>query len=298
MLVAVFGTKLDSKYRMKLESLFALLKSKGVSLCYYRKVYDVLRNQMELYLPDGEVFDSYDNLPAGTTHVLVLGGDGTFLNSLSLIKSKPIAVAGVNLGRVGFLTSVVLDEKIDSWLDELISGDYKIEHRLIMQLHSTSGKDIEYPYALNEIAFQRNSPSMLGIEISIDGDDVPIYWADGLLIATPTGSTAYSLSVGGPIVKPGSNVFIIAPVAPHNLNVRPLIVPDTSVIKVKLHCRSSKALLSIDSNSFTIDADEMFELKKADFKLNYISSSSCNFFEVLREKLFWGEDKRNNDEDS
>ena len=151
-----------------------------------------------------------------------------------------------------------------------------------------------FPFALNEVSIQRNSPSMLGIEITIDGDKVPIYWADGFLIATPTGSTAYSLSVGGPIVMPGANVFIVAPIAPHNLNIRPLIVPDTSEITIRIHSRSDGAMLTLDNRSFKMNPDDKLVLRKANFKLNYITPNTSDFFEVLKEKLLWGEDKRNN----
>ena len=223
-----------------------------------------------------------------------MGGDGTFLNSLTLIRNKNIPVAGINFGRLGFLTTVKVSSQDDKLIDSLLRGEYDIEKRTLLKLQSDNIPSDFYPYALNEISLQRNTPYMIGIELKIDGEIIPTYWADGLLISTQTGSTAYSLSVGGPIVTPGSNVFIVVPIAPHNLNVRPLIVSDSSILEIKIITKSDKAVLTVDNRSFTVSSENTVRLSKADFYINNVSFSKSGFFDALREKLLWGEDKRNN----
>lgn len=293
MLVAIYGGNIDIKWKEKIEFLFSSLFEANISLCYYIDLYDTLTKTFRMQLPAGEVFSCCTNLPSNTSSILVLGGDGTFLNSLSFVQDKNIPIAGINLGRLGFLTTTKLNEEVGLWIDDLKNGRFEIEKRTIIEVVSDLPGE-NFPFALNEVSIQRNSPSMLGIEITIDGDKVPIYWADGFLIATPTGSTAYSLSVGGPIVMPGANVFIVAPIAPHNLNIRPLIVPDTSEITIRIHSRSDGAMLTLDNRSFKMNPDDKLVLRKANFKLNYITPNTSDFFEVLKEKLLWGEDKRNN----
>ena len=178
-------------------------------------------------------------------------------------------------------------------MDRMIKGDYSVRKRSLLEV-SYGGLTADfYPYALNETTIQRYGPNMIGIEVSIDGMRIPTYWADGLLIATPTGSTAYSLSVGGPVVVPDSSVFIITPMAPHNLNVRPLIVPDTSEIEVVIRSGGRRTLLSVDNRFMDVAEDRKVTVRKADFALSCVTFGKAGFFEALNEKLLWGEDRRN-----
>ena len=175
----------------------------------------------------------------------------------------------------------------------MIAGDYRVERRSLLEI-SYGGMPVDfYPYALNEIALQRSEPNMISIEVAIDGMRIPAYWADGLLVATPTGSTAYSLSAGGPVVLPGSSVFIITPIAPHNLNVRPLIVPDTSSLEIVIRSGGDRTLLSVDNRSAVIAGGTAVTVRRAGFGLECVTFGRSGFFDALNEKLLWGEDRRN-----
>lgn len=242
-----------------------------------------------------EVYEAGENSGiADDTDIFVsVGGDGTFLSSAVLVGDKGIPVLGVNLGRLGFLSENTPDEAVD----EVMAGKYTIEERILLKA-SFSGETDDalmqmYPYALNEITIHRAGPAMLGIDVSIDGNPLPTYWADGLLVATSSGSTAYSLSVGGPIVMPDSKVLIVSPIAPHNLNVRPLVVPVTSEISLSLRARDEKVFLTIDNRSLEVSTGLKMDISMARFSLKRIRLCSSNFIKALTTKLFWGEDIRN-----
>ena len=229
----------------------------------------------------------------GTDLFVSVGGDGTFLSSAAIVGDAGIPVLGVNLGRLGFLSENTVDEAVD----EIMSGKYSIEERSMLKAVFTDGagdglQDI-CPYALNEITVHRAGPAMLGVDVSIDGNPLPTYWADGLLVATSSGSTAYSLSAGGPIVMPESKVLIVSPIAPHNLNVRPLVVPDTSNISLSLRARDEKVFFTIDNRSMEVSTGLKMEISRAQFSLKRVRLSSSNFIKALTTKLFWGEDIRN-----
>ena len=184
-------------------------------------------------------------------------------------------------------------------MESILSGNYSIEERTLLNIVSENGDGVldgMYPFALNEITVHRSGPAMLGVDVSIDGSPLPTYWADGLLIATSSGSTAYSLSVGGPIVLPESKVLIVSPIAPHNLNIRPLIVPDTSVIGLSLRSRDEKVLVTADNRSMEIDPDGKLQVSMARFSLKRVRLKGSNFINALTTKLFWGEDIRNGSE--
>lgn len=292
MKLALFGRKMEGNNLKKAALLIGRLSEKeGVELCYCRSFYNLLKNSVKS-LPEGSFFTTSEDLPADVELFLSLGGDGTFLESLTLVRNRSIPIAGINFGRLGFLTTARVDGGDHGWIDKLLGSDYIIEERTVLSLRTKGMPRGFYPYALNEITIQRSSPVMLEIEISIDGNYLPKYWADGILIASATGSTAYSLSIGGPVVTPDSRVLIIAPIAPHNLNVRPLIVPETSVIEVSYASRHSQALVTVDNRSFTIHQGEKVMISKGGFTLKSISVNN-NFIAALNQKLLWGEDKRN-----
>ena len=231
--------------------------------------------------------------PAEDTDILLsVGGDGTFLSASTLVAGTEIPVLGVNAGRLGFLS----ENRPEDISKALLSGDYTIESRAMLKADVTSGNpEIDsWPYALNEIAVHRNGAAMLGVDVMIDGIQLPTYWADGLVISTSSGSTAYSLSVGGPIVLPQSKVFLISPIAPHNLNIRPLIVPDTSEVVLKMHSRDGRFVLTADNRTAEVSEDTMVKVAVAQFSLRRVRLRNSNFINALTEKLFWGEDVRNN----
>ena len=257
------------------EALKAKLRAEGADLVCY-----------------GEDFASGAELPADTDLFLSLGGDGTFLQALTLVRDRGIPVAGINFGRLGFLTTARADEG-DAWIGELLSGRFRIEERSLLAVSCDGLPDTFYPFALNEVTLQRRGASMISVGIRIDGREIPTWWADGLVIATPTGSTAYSLSVGGPVVLPDSQVMVIAPIAPHNLNVRPLVVPMSSSVEMSFSSREQSALLTLDNRSCEIPSATVIRLARARFGLRYATLSDNSFIGALRTKLLWGEDRRN-----
>ena len=291
MKVAFFGKRIDETNIAKLLLFIDNLKKyNGMDFCYHTSFHDHIA-AFSKELPQGSLFSSYEDLPQDTDIFLALGGDGTFLESVTIVRDRNIPIAGINFGRLGFLTTACVQES-NPWIEKLISGDYTIEDRLLLHLAKDGMPEGFYPYAMNEITIQRMTPSMLEIDISIDGQKLPKYWSDGILIATATGSTAYSLSIGGPIVTPDSSVIIIAPIAPHNLNVRPLIVPHTSVVEVSFNGRCNQALLTVDNRSFDLSAGEKVTIGRGGFPIKTISINN-NFIAALNQKLLWGEDKRN-----
>ncbi len=227
----------------------------------------------------------------GSDMLLCVGGDGTFLTSSKLAAGCGIPVIGVNLGRLGFLS----ENRPAEVANALLSGDYTIENRIMLGADVRTGSDEidSWPYALNEFTVHRSGAAMLGVEVSVDGVVLPTYWSDGLIVSTSSGSTAYSLSVGGPIVLPESKVLIISPIAPHNLNVRPLVVPDSSVITMKMQSRDDTVVFTADNRTSAMPSDREITIRVAQFSLKRVRLNKSNFIDALTEKLFWGEDIRN-----
>ena len=232
-----------------------------------------------------------DELASDTDMVLSVGGDGTFLSVSKLVADSGIPVVGVNSGRLGFLS----ENRPEDVAEALLSGDYTIEDRTLLCAVPIDGEDCrgEDVFALNEITVHRSGAAVLGVDVSIDGKMLPTYWADGLIVSTSSGSTAYSLSVGGPIVLPKAEVLIISPIAPHNLNVRPLVVPDSSEIMLSMQSRDGKCIFTADN--MTRELPEGFKIKVsvARFSLRRVRLNKTDFINALTEKLFWGEDVRN-----
>ena len=291
MKAALFGKRIDKTSIGRLLLLVNNLKEyRHVEFCYHNSFYELM---LELggKLPQGELFTDHTDLPQDIDIFLSLGGDGTFLESLTMVRDRQIPIAGINFGRLGFLTTACVQEN-NAWIEKLINGDYTIEERTLLHLKKEGLPQGFYPYAMNEISIQRMTPSMLEIDIAIDGHPLPKYWADGIVVATATGSTAYSMSIGGPIVTPDSKVLIIAPISPHNLNVRPLIVPHTSVVEISFQGRHNLAHLTVDNRGFDLKAGEKVTISKGEFPIKSISINN-NFIAALNQKLLWGEDKRN-----
>jgi NAD+ kinase len=295
--IALFGTSIAQQFSGNIENILKGLISAGVSLSYFRDLHPFLEDVASkggFSLPQGAIFSSNEDLPPDVDIFLALGGDGTFLHSLSIVKDNDVKVAGINFGRLGFLTTAKAQEVGSEWIPMLLEGKYDVIERSTLKIVSDALPEGFYPFALNEISIQRRTPYMIGVELKIDGIEIPTYWADGLLIATPTGSTAYSLSVGGPIVTPESGVFVISPIAPHNLNVRPLIVTDHSKIQMRIVSRADEVMLTVDNREVIIPSGSSIVLEKGDFVLKTVSLTKEGFFQALKEKLLWGADKRNN----
>lgn len=224
--------------------------------------------------------------------VFSIGGDGTFLSTAARVGDKKIPILGINSGRLGFLADIAMED-LTSAFDAILEEKYTIEERTLLHLETLDGTLLETPYALNDIALQKqDSSSMIMVEAKANGELINTYQADGLIIATPTGSTAYSMSVGGPIVVPQAESFVISPVASHSLNVRPLIVPDKWVIDLKVDSRSNSFLVSLDGRSKVLNQNTKLRIKKADFTIQLVKPLNNTFFNTLRNKLMWGADKR------
>lgn len=234
-----------------------------------------------------EVYDIAGGFLDGTEMLIAFGGDGTFLSAAAACACSSVPVLGVNLGRLGFLSDCTPEEVEDI----VLGGGYEIENRALLEF-SVSDQIIPFPFALNEVAVMRTGSGAAGIDVTIDGEKLPAYWADGLIVSTASGSTAYSLSVGGPICLPGVDAMILAPVAPHNLNLRPLVLPAGSEIVISSH-NGRRLELSADNASFTLDAGQSVTVRMSDKPLKRVKSKSSSFIEALRSKLYWGEDMRN-----
>ncbi len=276
-----------------MKKLTEYLSTGGAVISCYAPLHRFLCDVGTAGIGDVKVFDSAENLPADADIFLALGGDGTFLSSLTMVGAGGMPVAGINFGRLGFLASSAAEDAGCGVIDRLLAGEYEVAQRSVLEVASEVLPEDVYPFALNEISIQRSGPKMIAIDVSIDGMRIPTYWADGLLIATPTGSTAYSLSVGGPVVVPDSSVFIIAPVAPHNLNVRPLIVSDSSNIEVTIRAEGSSTFISADNRSIELKGEYALRIRKAPFTIGCVSFGKDTFFDALNEKLLWGVDRRN-----
>jgi NAD+ kinase len=240
-------------------------------------------------------FDEENKLGAGIDFLFSIGGDGTILRAVTLIQDSKIPILGINTGRLGFLTSLHRDALTEG-LDLFFDKKFTFISRSLLQVSTKDSIPIleESGVALNEVSVNRkNTTSMLSIRTELDGKPLTTYWSDGLIISTPTGSTGYSLSSGGPIVSPTAQCWILNPIAPHNINMRPLIVPDSTEIKISVEGRSKYHLLSLDSRIVTLENGNDIYLKKAPYAVRTVQLDGSNFFSTLREKLFWGQDKRN-----
>ncbi len=232
-------------------------------------------------------------LQPDTDLVLALGGDGTFLRAINMLRGSEIPIAGINFGRLGFLTSAKVGEEDNSWIDDLLQGNYIVQERILLKVTSDAIPHGVYPYALNEFSIQRSTPAMLHIDVGMDNGRLPAYWADGVVVSTPTGSTAYSLSVGGPIVTPDSDVFIVAPIAPHNLNVRPIVAPAAKPLDITFGSKSAQSgVVTLDNTSFEVPVGSRFTISKAEYSARCITFHNAGFIDALKDKLLWGEDKR------
>jgi NAD+ kinase len=225
--------------------------------------------------------------------LISLGGDGTMLDTVSFIGDSNIPLIGINLGRLGFLAAISENEAADA-IESLVRGSYTIEKRSLLHLESSMPIFEDAPFALNEFTLHRkDSSSMIKIHTYLNGEFLNTYWADGLIVATPTGSTGYSLSCGGPVVFPQTSSFVITPVAPHNLSTRPIVVPDDNVISFELEGRTDHFLCTLDSRTETIPTSIQLAVKKENFSISLIRPDEHNFLKTIRQKLYWGIDRRN-----
>jgi NAD+ kinase len=269
----------------------AYLENKGHLLSLDNRLTEHLPAEAKKY----NTFDASGTLGSDNDYLFSIGGDGTLLRSIPFVKDTQIPILGINTGRLGFLTSLQ-KESLNEALDKFFDEKFKLVKRalLAVELSTPSSEIDEFGYALNEISINRkNTTAMLSIATQIDKEFLTTYWADGLIIATPTGSTGYSLSSGGPILTPENEGIVLNPIAPHNLNIRPLVVPDKAEIEISVDGRGEDHLLSLDSRIFTIENGTQIHIKKAPFSVFTVELEGDNYFKTLRDKLFWGYDARN-----
>ena len=291
--VALFGQKTSTSLVDIISPFLNYLHDNEIVYCVEKKFLEILKESTDLNLEKVETYTSYEDLDKSVKFLFSFGGDGTILSATTIVKDTMIPIIGVNTGRLGFLATInksVLLEQLDSFF----SGDYNIIPRTLLTVKRSDGVEIENNFAINEVTVvRRETTSMITVDTYLDNEFLNSFWSDGLIISTPTGSTGYSLSCGGPIVHPSNQNFIITPVAPHNLNVRPLVVSEDSKIDLKIRSRANEYFLSLDSRNFPLTTDVELTIEKADFKILIVEAVDATYFTTLREKMLWGSDKRN-----
>lgn len=293
MKVAVFGTQVQEEYLPVLRQFFRHLNDNDVEIIIYRPFDEFLGREMNFTPHVDGFFSSHEDFSSDVSFVFSIGGDGTFLHSFLTIRNFGIPIVGVNSGRLGFLADIGREHLIDG-LTSIFQGKYSVIERSLLEVTLDGAPHFEFNYALNEMTvLKTDSSSMINIQASINGEFMTSIWADGLIIATPTGSTAYSLSVGGPILAPDAANFVINPIAPHNLTVRPVVVPDHYEIHLRVEGRGNQYLTSLDSRSVTVPLETTITIRKAGFRLRTLHLPEQSFFQTLRNKLMWGADSRN-----
>ena len=294
MKVAVFGQYYQNNTHSIVEKVVAFLEQKNIEICFYSVFYNkLIENNVQL--SNYKTFDSHENLKDNFNFLISIGGDGTILRAATFVRDSNTPIIGINAGRLGFLATVQ-EENIEKLLNRVFVSDFSISKRTLVSLHAhPENPDLEdINFALNEITVSRkDTTSMITIETYINNEYLNSYWADGLIISTPTGSTGYSLSCGGPVIMPTSNCFVITPIAPHNLTARPLIIPDDSELTLRIKGREDQYLVSLDSRMTSVSNQTSLTVKKTDFHILIVEFPEEGFLRTIRKKLLWGEDKRN-----
>ena len=293
MKIAVYSQNYDKSTKKVMHGLLDLGKQYDVEFYIEKDFYSLLKiNSSNLI--DKNIFSSYNDLNNSFDLMITIGGDGTLLRSVSFVRDLDIPIIGINTGRLGFLATINQD-LLTSEMSKILLGNYKIEKRTLLEVKIKGSKIInEFGIALNEVTVGRkNTTSMIKIKTFLDGEYLNSYWADGLITSTPTGSTGYSLSCGGPIMSPLSQTLSLTPIAPHNLNARPLIISDKTKIELYVSGREKSHLVSLDSRVISVENESLITITKAKFKINLAYFEENSFYSTLRNKLLWGEDRRN-----
>ena len=291
--VAIFGQSFYPETEKYLLQLLGVLKQHNVKVSVEKEYYHLLKNQNSIQ--DLKNYATFTSLHKKVDLFFTIGGDGTILSATKFVKNLDIPIVGINTGRLGFLATVHKDE-ITKSIEDILEGRYKVSERSMLQVSCDTNQDVlgYFPFALNDVAISRKeTTSMITIETWLNDEFLNSYWSDGIIISTPTGSTGYSLSCGGPIVTPQTESFIITPIAPHNLNARPLVIPDHLEIKLKISGRENQYLISLDSRLSSLEKETIVSIKKADFNIKLVWLQNDSFITTLRKKLLWGQDKRN-----
>ncbi len=288
--VAIYGQYLQEDSLKTVQEVLSQLNSRSCDVFIEKNYLNLIDGQVDL-----SIIKSFDALDSSFDLMISIGGDGTILRAVSYIGKLNIPVMGINTGRLGFLATLQ-SEELELAFKLLFNGKYRLSKRSLITATSTHPENHLAPdnFALNEVTVSRmNTTSMIQIETHLNGELLTSYWADGLIISTPTGSTGYSLSCGGPVISPDTQALVITPIAPHNLNARPLVIPDDTIITVKVMGRENEFLASLDNRIASYPDETELTLQKADFTIDLIELEHASFIKTIRHKLLWGEDKRN-----
>jgi NAD+ kinase len=292
MKAAIYSRVFEDGQQKDLQLFFDELNKQKIEPVIFHDFFEQIK--LAVNLPAAtQTFSSSEDLEDDVEFIISLGGDGTLLDTVTLVRDKKISIMGINFGRLGFLASIGREE-LQSAVKAIAQRTYVVDTRTLIHMDASIPLFGSVPYALNEFSIhKRDVASMIKIHTYLNGEFLNTYWADGLIVATPTGSTGYSLSCGGPVVFPDSGSFVITPVAPHNLNVRPLIVPDNNIISFEIESRSDQIICALDSRREIVAKDVQLAVKKEDFEVSLVRLSENNFLQTMRNKLTWGLDKRN-----
>ena len=292
MKIAIYSRGIENNQVDDLALLLSQLSLLGVEPVFYQDFFNKFYSAINIE-GNYSTFNSSDDLDTSIDCMISLGGDGTLLDTVTLVKDSGIPVLGINYGRLGFLANIGKEE-LGIAMDALINRKYVLDQRTLIHLDANMQLFGDCPYALNEFSIHKQDTSpMIKIHTYLNGEFLNTYWADGLIVATPTGSTGYSLSCNGPVVFPDSQSFVITPVAPHNLNIRPIVVPDNTIISFELEGRTEGFICTMDSRREIVTKEIQLAVKKESFGINLIRLNENNFLQTLRSKLSWGFDKRN-----
>ena len=293
MRIAIFGKNLNEENQPYMHRLMLDLMRNDVEVIVYKPFLE----RIKMVVPETlqpQAFSTHEELKGRADLMFSIGGDGTILDAVPLLRDSGIPILGINMGRLGFISSVAKEE-IERAVDDILHGRYSTERRSLLELVAPQGVfHDEVNYALNEINIIRNPEhSLLAIKVFVNDVFLNTYWGDGILMATPTGSTAYSLSAGGPILTPDARNFVITPIAAHNLTVRPIVIPDDSVVRIHVEGREKQFVFSMDSRVSALDTSTELVVRKADFCIHTVRMEDTDFFSTIRNKLMWGKDNRN-----
>ena len=292
MKVAIYSRVLESTQQKDVQLFFDELDKEQIVPVVFQPYFTEANNYLTLPAST-QTFSSHHDLTDEIDFVISLGGDGTLLDTITLVRDKKIPIVGINFGRLGFLASIGRDEMTEA-VKALARRSYIVDKRTLIHLDSNVPLFNDVPYALNEFAIhKRDTASMIKIHTYINGELLNTYWADGLILATPTGSTGYSLSCGGPVVFPEASSLVLTPIAPHNLNVRSIIIPDNTIVSFEVESRSDDIICALDSRREIVDKNVLLAVRRENFTVNLVRLNENNFLQTLRNKLSWGLDKRN-----
>ncbi len=292
MKIAVYGIQFNDDALPYIDQLFKLLFKNKIKVYVNHDLKEFIGDRVQIP-SDVSVYHAPCKIDEDLDFLISIGGDGTILDTITTVRGSNVPIIGLNTGRLGFLANNPKKE-VENSIANLVNGNYKIDKRTLLTLNCDDNKFGIDNFALNEFTVhKKDSSTMMTIHVSVNNEFLNSYWADGLIIATPTGSTAYSLSCGGPVLTPGSDNFVITPIAPHNLNLRPLVVRDDVKITIRIDGREKEFLTTLDSRSATIDRDTVMEIEKSNFNIHLVQFEDQNFFSTIRNKLMWGRDARN-----